>query len=620
MKNPYNQNNFSFSSCDFYLSEMRRAIEMFDAGETAKLGYPIFSFFHGKTTDSTMTPVDTGHVFIFLEQPMQKYLECDPYLFTRWVEVIYGYFWIMAATPVLAREIWVPLWVTLEVFEKAGIDTLQARCQMGSWAASYDEEKKSTALDYIKSMNLVTPHEKALRSLFLSTKINEDAADYLEQVNRAYLLSPYLPPIHRLQANIHYFCKVATSRKLLTDILSILNWVELSEYRKGKMEMLAPLYWTLVHHNKYEDLLFFARCLKGRVDTSNFDLPHAFLLPNSGACFPALTKSELVTFVDQDNGKSYTNLIKLCNRLNKVAISLLGDEEVDFQIDETRFGTPSHDANFEELRHAVISHYHLSDSFYQELQLISLLPSHNHPLQGALCTLGIVPPLISVSFENLAEEPAERVFIFFLSSETYTHDLEEEWIRKEFGEDAEVFTDPPFEFFISSLNNERYTHVYISAHGVYDHWQYGGKSIHFSAESQILVFALKTIKRTTTIRRTIVLNICDGATSPLSFNHNNRGLAASLASGNQVVISHLWPVQPLYAGVFGMLVMKELTTKTSAEAVLSTCRVLNQPNNLDVARSTEKMAASFNVVASTIAKATFNFSDFRNLGSMAIYA
>ena len=539
MKKLINIDTFPLSHCDFYLEQMRQAIDMFESGEMKKLYHPIFSFFYGEVNESPSVLVEPGHVLIFCKNSMQSYLNLNPNLFIRWTEVIYGYFWLMAATPALAREIWMPLWFTLDIFEKAGHSTLQARCQMGGWAACYNEEKSSIALKHIKSMTLGIIQDEAIRSLFLSTKINEGNPDFINYVEDTYQKSEHLQPIQRLQAHIHYFCNVSKSRSVLNNIISILNWPDLYEYREGNMQMLGSLYWTLIYENKYEDLLFFVRCLKGKVDTSGLGIAHAFLLPSSGSNLPILSNSDLVTFVDQDNGNSYMKLIKLCNCLNKVATSLLGDEDVDFEIDEERFGTPSLDENFEQLRQAVIFHYHLNDDFYKELQLISLLPSHNHPLQGALCTLGIVPPLISISLESLAEEPDERKFLFFLSSETYTHDLEVEWVRKEFGEDAEIFTNPSNEEFIQLLNNERYTHVYISAHGKYNHWLDGEELIYFSDESQIPASVLHSTKRTCKFMRTIVLNICDGATSPLSFNHNNRGLAAGLASGNQIVIGHM---------------------------------------------------------------------------------
>lgn len=378
-----NQPDLQLSSCDFYLQEMHRAVDMWDAGELTRLAWPIFSFFHGTRVDQACVPVQTGHVGVFLEADMQNHLQRELTLFPRWVEVIYGYFWQMAATPELAREIWMPLWWTLKVFKGAGADTMPARCQMGAWAAAYDDGKKMVALACIRAMRPMTAQAAAQKSLFLSTKINKGANDFAAHVSYAYSQSHLLPPIHRLQAHIHYYCENPSS-EVLTDILSMLNWDELAACRKGKLSLLGPLYWTLIHNNRYDDLLFFVRCLKGMIDRSGLDVAHAFLFPADGARFAAITKSELVTFEDRDNGQSYATLIRLVNRMNNVNISLLGEEEVDCCVDTDRFGTPDIREDFEALRDAVIAHYRLDDAFYRELGLISPLPSHNHPVQG-LC-------------------------------------------------------------------------------------------------------------------------------------------------------------------------------------------------------------------------------------------
>ncbi|MFM0327713.1 hypothetical protein [Caballeronia glebae] len=616
---PGNQPEFQLSSCDFYLQEMHRAVDMGEAGAIPRLAWPIFSFFHGTRVDEASVPVQTGHVDVFLEREMANRLRREPALFPRWVEVMYGYFWKMAAVPALAGDIWTPLWMILKVFEGAGEDTMPARCQMAAWAASYDDPKKTTALAYIKAMRPLTPQAAVKKSLFLSTKINKGASDFSAHVAYAYARSHLLPPIHRLQAHINFYCENPSSDEGLTDILSILNWNELVEYRQGKMELLGPLYWTLVHENRYDALLFFVRCLKGIIVGSGLGVAHAFLLPTDGKRFAAITKSDLVTFEDRDNGQSYTTLIRLVNRTNKVAISLLGEHEIDYRVDEKRFGTPDIDEDFDELRDAVIAHYRLDDAFYRELKLITSLPSHNHPIQGALCSLGITPPLISTSLQNLGEEPRERAFIFFLSSSTYTHDLELACIRKEFGEETEVFTDPSCDFFIESLSNERYTHIYVSAHGVYSHWEDEEETIHFSETSRIPASRLWEVSRSGSHRRTVVLNICDGAASPLSFNPNNRGLAASLATGNQVVISHIWPVHPLYAAIFGLLVLDELIDGSAADAVLSVSTLLRLSNAESAAIINDKGPA-FVEIAGALASATFAMADFRNVGSVAIYA
>lgn len=608
------------SDANFYLLEMRRAIEAFNTGKPHDIGFPIFSFFCGRRTSETAVEVNTGHLSIIFDRKMQFALDRNPALFIRWVEVIYFYFLQMAAVPSLAGEIWTPLWLALNMFEKGGEETLQARMQMGSWAAFYDKEKANKALMHIKEMKTTTVQQEVNRALFLSTEINRGNADYLANIKFAYEHSSLLRPISRLQANVHYYSQISSSRELLYDIISILNWSELSYYRDGKMGLLSPIFWTLFRENNYDDLLFFCRCLKGNIDPASLNVGHAFLMPVSGASFPALTKSELITFEDRDNGQSYFSLMRICNRLTNTAISLLGEQDLDHVVEsDERLGTPNLDGDFEELRKATVDHYHLDDDLYKEIELMSLIPSHNHPLQGALLMAGIKPPLISISLSDLAEEPAVKKFVFFLSSDTFTHDLEQSWIRSEFGSDAEVFTDPTTELLTQYLSDEQYTHVYISAHGIYSHRQSGGQAIHFSPTATVPVAALEAInRRNSATARLVLLNICDGGASPLSFNHNSSGLAAALVARGLTVISHLWPIKPLYACIFGTIIIKLLRTESTANALVDGYSILNRTNS-EAAELVKKLGASFSNIGDALSKATFDVADFRNLGSTVIY-
>lgn len=119
----------------------------------------------------------------------------------------------------------------------------------------------------------------------------------------------------------------------------------------------------------------------------------------------------------------------------------------------------------------------------------------------------------------------------------------------------------------------------------------------------------------------MILNICDGAASRLSYNPNNSGLAAALASGGQVVISHLWPVNPKYAACFGLLLLDRIDTGSFSlgEAVLRVYRSLSQSND-KIAELVQGIGSYSDGLASMIKNTDFEISDFRNIGSIAIYA
>src|SRR5690606_13658781 len=106
-----------------------------------------------------------------------------------------------------------------------------------------------------------------------------------------------------------------------------------------------------------------------------------------------------------------------------------------------------------------------------------------------------------------------------------------------------------------------------------------------------------------------ILNLCDGAATRISFNPNNSGIAAALASGSQVVVSHLWPVDPKYAAVFGLFLLNRLQTGLACqEAVLNVYRTLSQDNS-SIALSAREMGKSSEYLAKMIENTEFRFSD-----------
>jgi len=118
----------------------------------------------------------------------------------------------------------------------------------------------------------------------------------------------------------------------------------------------------------------------------------------------------------------------------------------------------------------------------------------------------------------------------------------------------------------------------------------------------------------------LILNLCDGAATRISYNPNNSGMAAALASGSQVVVSHLWPVNPLYAAAFGMFMLDRLHAGLSVqEAVLNVYQTMDQDNKA-IASSAENMGEFSSELAEKIANTNLPFSDFRNIGAVAIYA
>lgn len=609
----------SLSTPDFYARQIKKTIKLWSESKISALSDPVFSFFSGSEVTAKSAKLNPDHIFILLDSRLRRQVNQEPDILLYWIEIIFFYFREMAACPHLAGQIWVPCWRILYSIDPSGERSLNAKIQMASWTNFYNQKLKELSLAYIKNMHLHKKYDRAMRALFLSGAINKGNSDLLFNVEYAYYNSNILPPFIKLQAHINYYAEINSSRETLNDILSILNWAELSKYRETKMGLLQPVILKLITENNYIDLLVLARVLKSNFNFENFWCSHAFLFPNTPNAVVALSNSDKITLPKADNAKSYKELINATNRLNAISISILGEDNLTTDIEVDRFGCPIIGDSLDELRTSVIDHYALDDGIYEEFNLMTLMPSHNHPVQSALCSLNITPPLISVSMENLLDEPENKKFVFMLSSSTYTFEREKSFIENQFGNDANIIIDPKTEEFLDLFKDQTNTHFYISAHGNYDHWVPESAHIYFSAIRKIPLEALKSATNKANSRRTIYLNICDGATSELSFNPYNSGISAALAHGNQVIISHLWPIRPLYAFISGTLLLKFLQIFSAAEAVRETYGILKESNAL-IQERLMSFGEPFNPVCETIHNTEIKISEFRNIGSFAIYA
>lgn len=607
---------FKLSSPEFYLTEMRRAVAMFGKVPVAHLALPILSFFHGARTEEWEVETQTGHVLVLFTSEIRAPLREDPILI-RWVEVIYYYFREMAAVPELAREVWRPLWQVLAQHENDGWDVLPARIQMANWAGHYDAKLAERSLSIIKATAPSTMQAEAIRALFLTTNINQQNADFREYVQRAYQLAEGMEATHRLQALTTYYSHLAASEEVFNEILASLNSPELSAYKSGTMSLLGGFMVSLFDRNEYDRLWRMMCAIKEVDEAFRFASAHAFIVANHRNRFMLLSNSNRVSFADEGNGQSYIELAKLCNSMTNVAISLLGDTEVDFRNAGDRSGTPGTADDLGPLRDKVIAHYHLDDGVYKELAAVSLVPSFNHPIQGGLCSVGVAPPPLLVSFRPLPDRADQRKHLCLVSADTMTCEMECEWIAQEFGNTATLMRDPGKNDLLTALSDQSYSDVYVSAHGQYSHHQSHEPYVHFSEHSKLSASELAALTRAAPSRRTVVLNICDGATTTISINSNATGLGAAWAHGGaHLIVSHLWPVPPLYACAFGLL-MLTFRDLPESDAVLEVYRQLDADNQT-IANRLRALRPHFEPLAECVERISLPLGNFRNIGAIAL--
>ena len=99
----------------------------------------------------------------------------------------------------------------------------------------------------------------------------------------------------------------------------------------------------------------------------------------------------------------------------------------------------------------------------------------------------------------------------------------------------------------------------------------------------------------------------------------DRGIAAALAAGNQTIISHMWPVNPIYAACFGMLAIYFSRRNTPISVARMIYEALDQENN-SIINYSKRLAESFVNLERCLKDKDFDMRQFKNLGSISVYS
>lgn len=611
-----------FNTPQFYLQKIYDTVNSSNRNDIHGVGTQVFGFFSGQEYLGGRVDVSPHHTQMIFQEPIISYFRAEPEIFLKWVAVIYSYFRSMGAMPEVARDAWNSA-ATIIYLAKTKDEPaiVEAMCQLVAWDYFYGREHYPDYLDRLKKIHLEDRRAKRTRELFLCTASNMGQPDFLASIKRTYKNRRHFTGANAASAIINYYCHIKPELSILSELKCYLKGPQMCEtVQKGHCDFLKPLLGKLYEDNNYDDLFSLVSSLKNVIELGVSRVGHGYLLPN-GNKLMILSRSGQVVFEEIGNYERYSRLITACNRATNTYVTLLGElDDNGAYIDTDRGGAPPVDDDLSELRRAVISHLGLNDPLYGEFHSLTILPSHNFPLQSALFSLGKNAPLISVSHQEVLDDPDDKHFVFFLSSHTHTYTLEHEFIVAEFGDEAEIYVDPQEDFFFDILASEQHDVIYISAHGEYNHW---GKAIEdeifFSEGSTITVGKLWLCRHKKSTNRNIILNICDGAATEISCNPYSRGIAASLAAGNQTILSHMWPVNPLYAACFGMLAIFFSRQNTPINVARMIYEALDQEND-SIINHAKNLAESFATLERCLKNKEFDMRQFKNLGSISVYS
>lgn len=616
---------FKYCAPSFYLEKIIDAVMATRSNDTHALGIAVFSYFSGsdyKMGDAAN--LQSKHFqAIFELDDLFFYFRRSSNILLSWIESLFYYCRSMSAISEIVITVWPLAAKAVEIWRDMNeVEGILASSQLASWDYHYGRTNHPAYLNSIKAWKMTSQRAITLRDLLCSTSINQDQPDFKKYVRRSYLSKEMLGHENKAISILTYYCNIESSTEVLDELIDLLRSQEMNSLVKsGNCDFLKAIIAHLYGENNYRSLYKLLAAMKGDFPLEGVcEVSHGFLLAN-GNNITALTTSSKIEFATECSFENYKNLIRLRNRSLNLYVSLLGEPSDDATyLDTGRGGTPPVEDDMSAYKNSVIRHFRLDDDLYDEVSSLTLAPSHDFPIQTARFSLERSAPLISVSLEMVADDAENKTFVFMLSSHTHTVEIERQFILSMFGDEAEIYIDPSVEEFIGIMQGERHNVVYISAHGEYNHWSDGTDDrIFFSKTASIPGSIVRSCAPKSTHNRNVILNICNGATVEISCNPYSRGIAAAIARGNQTVVSHLWPVNPIYAACFGMLILHLVQRNTLLEATRVAYKILNQDNE-EIIKEALRLTPDFEIFARFIETKNFEMRVFKNIGSLAVYS
>lgn len=594
MNNFFNAENFEYQPHDFYISQIERLIEISSKNPKIEAWAPaIVSFFSGKVINSNSEnpPVMSAvhiHALSYAKdcQKLKEYFESNYINIAIWVERLFYYFRIVDGFPIITKEL-IDHYIickVLEILEGKKVKThnekvifLRAYVQILPYAEKINSEK--TKLKCIEKIN----YNFEMKKLTLE--------------NTIFLLTTRI--IKANMGNKSYYQAIDYLKELiikinLNDNISILNsiYFEDREFLLNNIEIVKLRIIESVQNNQhnnslgsfiinlFDDKLFFIiRDIYASVNlektvTTNIE-NHIFTIVNSSEF---LAGNEISIFEYDDQFTRYRELISSQNiYLNSYTSLAFDTVEYNSEMDFSRY----HIANnsLDDFIEKTINCYRVREIDYTSFKSVTFLPIDTHPIQACITVNNnYPPPLINTSFDGKNEIKEKNKILCFLTKGTRTYDDEVNFINS-LPYDSKIITDPNLSIFFDSINSLDYDILYISAHGGYEHFESyyediifqddNGEEIRISSNAINERLALKDLKKI------LILNICDGANSGLSFLVSNRGIANSFTKKSFCTLSYIWPVEPVFAAIFGTLVLKKLKHSSLNEAYFHTFTLLN---------------------------------------------
>lgn len=190
-------------------------------------------------------------------------------------------------------------------------------------------------------------------------------------------------------------------------------------------------------------------------------------------------------------------------------------------------------------------------------------PGQPHPLQAMLLKERGASLPISSSLEMPRADRAPRRALLWAAGNDYYSGFEIDAVAAVLAAagvevDRRTGEGACPEEFLAAYADPRFDIVWVAGHGEIDHWSDGSAKLVAGEKCLLGIDELHAAMPHDGDRRLVVLNICDGGVSAVNGGIQKLGLAPMLAGARQATVSHLWPVNPIMASAFGLLLANAL--------------------------------------------------------------
>jgi hypothetical protein len=353
--------------------------------------------------------------------------------------------------------------------------------------------------------------------------------------------------------------------------------------------------------------------------------------------FPNYAKSLMYSAGSQsfalrrDIGGLFSNTISVSNRFLGISSSVGRNPGFILnEPDEGRFGVPDEQVS-EEMEACLVEFYAINDVrgyLYANNESVSgmvTLPSSQHSIQYLFQKYtGHCWPIAS-SLLPPAEDREVRKVCMWCGAGSITEEIELNAVKSVLEKsniqvDYFSSSETTKAKFINIYESNEYDVIWVMSHGEFDHWQPGEVSMGIGIDEVLSLNELLQLQvPVTDYRRLLFLNVCDGATYTNQGGIPKLGIAPSVAGSNQCTISHLWPVNPFSAAVFGCLYAASISNGVgffdSFQDTLDKIRGTQD----EVVSEIERCCQDGGVLANRLTNGDFNFELMAHSGSAVFF-